>query len=218
MEHPVSIEKHGNQSSSSYPGRNARRNPVQGRSHETVERIFQAASKLLATKPLDEITTSRIAQEAAVSVGALYRFFPDKQAIIDAIAVRCVEEFRDSFESRMAELNFSNGPAFLGAVVDAFVAFLESHPDFRTIAFHQVSANTRKRQTDPNAVGAGFVKRFMVETLGMQDVSGLDLRLRIAIETGERLFAYAFEQTDAPERARIIEEMKQLLSRYLFGP
>ncbi|MGH9763326.1 MAG: TetR/AcrR family transcriptional regulator, partial [Blastocatellia bacterium] len=189
---------------------------VQGRSHETVERIVQAASKFLATKPLDEITTSRIAQEAAVSVGALYRFFPDKQAIIDAIAVRRIEEFRASFESRMAEVNFSDGPAFLGAVVDAFVAFLESHPDFRTIAFGQVSAGTRTRQANPNVGGAGLVKRFMVETLGMQDVSGLDLRLRIAIEAGERLFAYAFEQTDAAERARTVEEMKRLLSGYLF--
>ncbi|HXE11997.1 MAG TPA: TetR/AcrR family transcriptional regulator, partial [Bryobacteraceae bacterium] len=71
----------------------ARRTPMQGRSQETVQRILNATSRLLERIPLEEITTSRIAQESGVSVGGLYRFFPDKQAIIDAIAVQHVKEF-----------------------------------------------------------------------------------------------------------------------------
>ncbi|MGH7837921.1 MAG: hypothetical protein ACREQC_08870, partial [Candidatus Binataceae bacterium] len=93
-----------------------------------------------------------------------------------------------------------------------------ARPDFRTIAFGQhISAATRRLEIDPDARGAGMVKRFMIETLGMKDISGLDLRLRIAIETGERLFAYAYEQMDASERMRVISEMKRILSQYLFG-
>jgi AcrR family transcriptional regulator len=195
----------------------ARRQPLQERSQETVQRIFRAASELLASAPIDEITTSRIAHAAGLSIGALYRFFPDKQSIIDAIAVRHMDEFRAEFESRLASLNFSDGPAFLSAVIDAFVAFLESRPDFRAIAFGQISAATRQRQADPNASGAGLVKRFMIESLGMNDLAGLDLKLRVAIETGERLFAYAFEQPDAPSRAAVIAELKRLLSSYLFA-
>lgn len=195
-----------------------RRTPQQERSQGTVQQIFRAASRLLADLSIDEITTSLIAHEAGISVGALYRFFPDKQAIIDAIAVHHVEEFRAAFEGRLSEINFQDGPAFLGAVIDAFVSFLDSRPDFRTIAFGpHISAATRRRETDPNARGAGLVKRFMIETLGMKDISGLDLRLRIAIETGERLFAYAYEQSNVEERTRVIGEMKRILSQYLFG-
>ena len=195
----------------------ARRKPLQERSQDTVQRIFRAASDLLASVPTDEITTSRIAHAAGLSIGALYRFFPDKQSIIDAIAVRHMDEFRAAFESRLASLNFSDGPAFLSTVIDAFVAFLESRPDFRAIAFGQISPATRQRQTDPDATGGGLVKRFMIESLGMSDLAGLDLKLRIAIETGERLFAYAFEQPDAPSRAAVIAELKRLLSSYLFA-
>jgi len=195
-----------------------RRLPVQGRSHETVERILAAASQLLKAAPIEQITTSRIAERAGISVGALYRFFPEKQSIIDAIAVRHVEEFRAEFESRFAELNFQDGPAFLGTVIDAFVGFLDSRPDFRAIAFGPyISPATRKRETNPNSIGAGLVKNFMIETLGMKDLSALDLRLRIAIETGERLFGFAYEQADAGERAEIIAQIKKLLSGYLFG-
>ena len=88
-----------------------RRTPVQERSQGTVQQIFQAASRLLADLSIDEITTSRIAREAGISVGALYRFFPDKQSIIDAIAVHHVEEFRAAFEGRLSEINFQDGPA-----------------------------------------------------------------------------------------------------------
>lgn len=194
----------------------ARRKPLQERSQDTVQRIFRAASDLLASAPIDEITTSRIAHAAGLSIGALYRFFPDKQSIIDAIAVRHMDEFRAAFESRLASLNFSDGPAFLSTVIDAFVAFLESRPDFRAIAFGQISAATRQHQTDPNASTGGLVKRFMIESLGMNDLASLDLKLRIAIETGERLFAYAFEQPDATSRAAVIAELKRLLASYLF--
>lgn len=197
--------------------RSGRRNPVQERSQETVQRVFRAASELLASVPIDELTTSRIAHAAGLSIGALYRFFPDKQSIIDAIAVRHMDEFRAAFESQLTSLNFSDGPAFLSKVIDAFVAFLESRPDFRAIAFGQISIATRQRQADPNASGAGLVKRFMIESLGMNDLAGLDLKLRIAIEAGERLFAYAFEQSDPASRAAVIAELKLLLSSYLFA-
>lgn len=189
---------------------------MQGRSQETVQRIFRAASDLLASAPIEEITTSRIAHAAGLSIGALYRFFPDKQSIIDAIAVRHMGEFRAEFESRLATLDFGDGPAFLSAVIDAFVAFLESRPDFRAIAFGQISAATRQRQADPDASGAGFVKRFMIDSLGMKDLASLDLKLRVAIEAGERLFAYAFEQREGADRDAVIGEIKRLLSAYLF--
>ncbi|MFY9753812.1 MAG: TetR/AcrR family transcriptional regulator [Candidatus Acidiferrales bacterium] len=195
-----------------------RRSPVQERSHGTVQRIFEVTSRLLADAPIEEITTSLIAREAGISVGALYRFFPDKQAIIDAIAVRHMEAFRAEFESGIGRLEMADGPGFLGAVIDAFFDFLESRPDFRTIALgRHISGSTRRRETDPNAVGAGMVKRFMIETLGMQDATALDLRLRVAIETGERLFAFAFEQPAGEERLLVIAEMKTLLAGYLFS-
>ena len=70
-----------------------RRTPVQGRSQETVQKVLAATASLLARGlPVDLLTTAQIAGEAQVSVGALYRFFPDKQAIVDAIALRHMDE------------------------------------------------------------------------------------------------------------------------------
>src|SRR5947209_20214939 len=84
-------------------GRASRRSPVQERSQETVHHIFEATSRLLGRIPLEDITTSRIAEDAGVSIGALYRFFPDTQAIIDAIAVTCVDELRPALDRRFQQ-------------------------------------------------------------------------------------------------------------------
>src|SRR5271165_1127731 len=127
--------------------RPVRRSPVQERSHETVQRVLDAASRLLETMAPEAITTSRIAAEAGVSVGGLYRFFPDKQAIIDAIAVKAVDDFRASVERSLEKTGGVEPREFLDLVIDAYVAFLDTRPDFRTIALgRHISAGTRESQ------------------------------------------------------------------------
>ena len=194
--------------------------PVQERSNDTVQQIFAATSALLGKMPLDQITTSRIASEAGVSIGGLYRFFPDKQSIIDAIAVRSVEEFRSAVERRLEEKGSVDPREFLDLVIDAYVAFLDARPDFRTIALGRyVSPGTRERQVAADVGPAALVKSF-VASLGIQessDLSELNLKIRIATETGDRLIAFAYSQATADERARVIAEMKHLLAGYLFG-
>jgi AcrR family transcriptional regulator len=193
-----------------------RRTPVQERSSGTVKQIFRAASALLGRVPLEEITTSRIAAEAGVSVGALYRFFPDKQAILDGIAVERVEEFRASLERCLESSAGLDPRAFFDLAIDAYVAFLDAHPDFRAIALgRHISASTRERQVRPDVGPAAIVKRFILDRLGLEVPPDLDLKLRVVSEAGDRLIAWAWEQPVA-ERARIIAELKQMLSKYLF--
>lgn len=190
-----------------------RRTPVQERSTDTVQRILEACSELLGSMPLGQITTSRIAAMAGVSVGGLYRFFPDKQAILDAIAVKAVGEFQAIVERRVADVQSVDGRVLLALMIDAYVEFLDGRPDFRTIALgRHVSALTREQQVEGGAGPAALLKMFL---MGGEDAAGL--KLRIAIETGERLIDFAFSQSERAERARIIDELKGLLTNYLFG-
>jgi len=195
-----------------------RRKPVQGRSAGTVQQIFAATSALLGRMPLEDITTSLVAKEAGISVGGLYRFFPDKQSIIDAIAVRHMEDFKATLLRSVAKLALADGPTFLSRVIDAYVAFLDERPDFRTIALgRHVSAQARKSQAEPDSGPAALVRWFLMKRLGVKQSGDLDLKLRVLIETGERLIAYAYAQESASERLRVIAEMKIMLANYLFG-
>ena len=193
-----------------------RRAPVQRRSASTVEAVLRACSALLGRIPLEEITTTRIAEEAGLSVGALYRFFPDKQAILDAVAVRHMQEFRARMARVLVRAAFRSGPEFLGRLLDAYVEYLDAHPDFRALALGgHISALARESQTRPGAGPAGLLRAFMKRRLGVRDSATLDLRLRMAIETGERMIAYAYGQ-EPEERHPVLAELKRMLARYLF--
>src|SRR5271165_29496 len=203
-----------------------RRVPVQGRSQHTVQRVLDAASSLLEQMPLEDVTTTRIATEAGLSIGGLYRFFPDKQTIIDAIAVRHVEQFRaslmgtvlKSLAGKLAKLEKPTPAAILDSIIDAYVVYLDAHPDFRTISFgRHISAATKERQASPNVGLVALLKNFMLERLGIPNAPELDMMLRIVSEAGERLIAYAYEQPTREDRDRVITEMKRMLANYLFS-
>jgi len=199
-----------------------RRSPVQERSQGTVQRVLAAASSLLAGGvAVEALTTAQIATAAGLSVGALYRFFPDKQAIVDAIAVRHMDLFQERLASLVMASLPADAPGFLATVIDGFVAYLESNPDFRILAFgapgggRYVSRPTRDAYAGVKVAAA--IQEFVAEAFDIDASESFAFRLRIATETGDRLLAFAFEQADPAERGRVITETKRLLASYLFG-
>lgn len=69
-----------------------RARPTQARARFTVEAILGAADEILRTQGVDAVTTRNVAQRAGVSVGAVYQYFPDKEAILVEISKRIMDE------------------------------------------------------------------------------------------------------------------------------
>jgi AcrR family transcriptional regulator len=65
-----------------------RRSPKQARSRATWDAIVEAAAQILERQGPDGLTTNDVAERAGVSIGTLYQYFPDKQAILVAAARR----------------------------------------------------------------------------------------------------------------------------------
>lgn len=63
------------------------RKPKQRRALATVEVIVEAAARILAEQGWSGFTTNAVAKRAGVSIGSLYEYFPNKQALIDRIAL-----------------------------------------------------------------------------------------------------------------------------------
>ncbi len=80
------------------------REPRQGRSRETVERILAAAEHDIGRLGLAAAGTRGIAARAGLSVGALYRFFPDKEAIADALARRYLADLMPAYAGTVADV------------------------------------------------------------------------------------------------------------------
>jgi AcrR family transcriptional regulator len=201
-----------------------RPHPVQDRSVRTVGRILDAASALLSRMPLRDVTTTHIAAEAGLSVGALYRFFPDSETIIDAIAARHIIELRGNVERdvmrprlqlRQKGENFDLA-AVLDPIIDAYVAYLDAHADFRTISFERHVSTSITPGVAARTGLPALLTTFTLERLLFRFTPQLELTLCVASEAGERLIAYAYEQPAGEDRDRVIAEMKRMLSSYLF--
>ncbi|WP_394825474.1 TetR/AcrR family transcriptional regulator [Pendulispora albinea] len=59
-----------------------RKKPQQARSIQTVAGILEAAVRVLKRDGVDQFTTVRVAEEAGVSVGSLYQYFPNREALL----------------------------------------------------------------------------------------------------------------------------------------
>lgn len=68
-----------------------RKRPSQSRSKDTVQTILKGAAHILASNKGEKFNTNKLAQVAGVSVGSIYQYFPNKEAIISALVTDYVK-------------------------------------------------------------------------------------------------------------------------------
>lgn len=77
---------------------NARKAPRQARSTLTVEAIHEATIQVLLADGTARLTTTSVAERAGVSVGTLYQYFPNKQALFFAVNERYLDRLAERVE------------------------------------------------------------------------------------------------------------------------
>ena len=78
--------------------------PLQNRAAATVDFILEATARIIDQAGNASLTTNHIARRAGISVGTLYRYFSNKQSILDALVER---EMRRSADQMLAFLEDS---------------------------------------------------------------------------------------------------------------
>ncbi len=94
-----------------------RKAPVQSRSRVTVDAIFEATVQVLLRHGMKGLTTKRVAERAGVSVGTLYQYFPNKQALVYALN----ERYLSVLASRIEATCRAQAGAPLGQMVEALI-------------------------------------------------------------------------------------------------
>ena len=84
-----------------------RQKPLQARSRHTVESIVDATMLEIGERGIVGLTTTQVAERAGVSVGSLYQYFADKEALLDAVVKRLTAEMQtllvEQFSAHMGQ-------------------------------------------------------------------------------------------------------------------
>jgi AcrR family transcriptional regulator len=81
----------------------ARKTPVQQRSRRTVDAILGAAARILVEDGYSAMTTNDVAAAAGVSIGSLYQYFPNKDALLRALVERHLDAVECALATRAAQ-------------------------------------------------------------------------------------------------------------------
>lgn len=88
--------------------------PVQQRAQQRREEILSVTANLLESVGLDDLTTILVAKTLGISVGTLYHYFPNKHAILYALA----EQWLGEMDAALQQLNAAQSGQSLRHFVD----------------------------------------------------------------------------------------------------
>lgn len=116
------------------------RKPRQERSRYKVELILEATLRLLEKQGLDGLTTNAVAAAAGVSIGTLYQYFPNKDAILDRLADREMAEMSTRVMAVMEDAAIATAQTRIAAIVRAVAAsYGRRHRAHRLVMAHSLA-------------------------------------------------------------------------------
>jgi AcrR family transcriptional regulator len=110
-----------------------RKKPLQNRSQAMVETIFQATARVLVKHGYDGTNTNLIAQTAGISVGSIYQYFPNKDALINALWARHGDQVHALIEDTIRNLPFGTLHDTVAALVRASMEMHQLEPELHRV-------------------------------------------------------------------------------------
>lgn len=185
-----------------------RRVPVQGRSVARVQRMLDACAEIVDEVGYEGLTTTLLAERAGVAIGSVYQFFPDKRAVVQALAERCLATYLERMTERSSAAGHANWWDGVAAGIDEYVHMHRTVPGFRTL---NLAADGRH---DHNAVITGRLAEVLASRFGVRASERLALALALAVEAADALIKFAFRRNpDGDEQ--ILAETRAFIREYL---
>lgn len=188
-----------------------RSEPQQTRSRDKLDRILAAAAGLLAELPYQEVSTRLIAERAGVSVGSLYRYFPDRDSIAEALLAGWLEDLMNKF--RQFDLP-SDAGSFVEQAIDTYAEVFRRVPGFRQVFYAAPRSRELERQQRKSDHDlADLLCDVLTARYGLP-ADGLAARCLVAVRVADHLVGLAFrDETDGDRR--LLGEAKMMICRYL---
>ncbi|MFD8308698.1 TetR family transcriptional regulator [Streptomyces sp. NPDC059690] len=192
-----------------------RRTPQQARSRARLARVLETAEQILIRDGVEALTTTRVAAAARVSVGSLYQYLPDRDAIIDALAAGYFAKLEAAMDGLVEAAAAERWEDPVGMLVDAFAGIYRSEHGFRALWFGSgLTERTRAADRDHKRRMADGIRRVLLALGVARDDAALARACHSAVLAADALAQEAFRREPLGD-AELLEEAKVMLRGYL---
>jgi AcrR family transcriptional regulator len=194
-----------------------RKRPRQARSKATVDTILQATTRVLVKQGFDGLTTNAVAAAAGVSIGSLYQYFPNKEALVLALIDRHMEEMNAAILAELTRVANLSVAEAARCVVELTIRVHAIDPDLHRVLTEQVpriGKLARLREVDEicHRMVAGLLAARRDE-IAIRDPDVSAFILVSAIESVVHRAALLYPQR--LRDPRLVEETTLMVTRYL---
>jgi AcrR family transcriptional regulator len=187
------------------PAATPRKLPKQERSQATVEAILTATTRIL----------NRVAELAGVSIGSLYQYFPNKEALISAVAEHHANKMLQLAQHHLEEIEDNSISNVLRQIVRAALAAHAVNPRLHRVLHEQIPRSQERRKLD-EANTEKMLRSFLAKRCDQLQPQNLDLTafmIRCTIEA--IIYRAVLDRPEFLKNGELEQELMILLTSYL---
>lgn len=192
-----------------------RNEPVQARSTARLSALLDAAAGIVDEIGYERLTTAMVAERAGASIGTVYRYFPDRIAVLQALAARNLERVLESATTAVLDPRNETWVTALDAAFAVLVEAFRSEPGYRGIRVGDVlDLRPALHERTFNSALSDRLLDALIERFGFTDSAALRLRFETAVEISDALVARAFAR-DAQGDAAFLTASREVVGTML---
>lgn len=183
-----------------------RNEPVQARSTARLAALLDSAAAVIDEIGYERLTTAMVAERAGASIGTVYRYFPDRIAVLQSLAVRNSERLMGRVSAALTEVRHSSAADAVVAVLAITAELFRSEPGYRSVRMGDVlDLLPPQADSTANAMLADAVTDALVAHKGVTDTANARLSVGTAVEIADALVARAFARNMRGDEALLAE-------------
>ena len=197
-----------------------RKHASQQRSRVTVDALIEATARILVRDGFDKASTNRIADEAGVSVGSLYQYYPGKEALVVAVIERHNRDLLKVVRDALLEINAQPIETGVRALVAAAIDAHRLDPNLHRVLAEQIPRTGALENVEAfNRETYGLFRSYLEDHKDEMRAIDLDLAAFVCVTSIEALTHTAVlhrpEVLSDETVGVLVDEAARLVLRYL---
>ncbi|MBC7592212.1 MAG: TetR/AcrR family transcriptional regulator [Salinibacterium sp.] len=182
-----------------------RNEPVQARSTARLTALLDAAAAVVHDIGYERLTTAMVAERAGASIGTVYRYFPDRIAVLQALAARNLSRVLIQVSDEILDEKHGDWLSALNSALGLIVEAFRSEPGFRGLRVGDVlDIRPSPQERTFTSIVSDRLLDSLIARFGFADGPEVRFVFETAIEVSDSLATRAFARNAEGDEAFLV--------------